>query len=242
MLALGAGLLAGCAHKSDLEIREGGYTRVFTPQVPVFLSGPAAVLLTNTPGFTARVTFQGDELVTGRRPIEGDLFGRAGKLLFAPKQGDPSAKKAHQTGFSYLWDVASSSGYVFSEALQAYAPVSSNLQATNLVTGPSQAASAHQVTIFMNNGSSTSFRVEAEPNHQGLPSRIQSLTSAPPISVTLSKIHLQPPPPDLFSPPDGFSKYASPEAMADELAARQHNLRRGGYTPEPTPGSEGTRR
>jgi hypothetical protein len=231
LVAVGAGWLAGCAHKPDLDIREGGYTRVFTPQVPVFLSGPAAVLLTNTPGFTARVTFQGDELVTGRGPVEGDLFGRGSKLFFAPKQGDPAAKKARDTGFSYLWDVSASSGYIFSEALQAYAPVSSSLRPTNVVIGTAQTG-ARDATVNLDNGSSASFRIEADSGHKGLPFRIQSLTSSPPISLTLSKIRLQPPPPDLFAPPDGFSKYPTPEALADELAARQQNLRRRGHAPE----------
>jgi hypothetical protein len=59
----------------------------------------------------------------------------------------------------------------------------------------------------------------------GFPVRIQSQKAAL-LTLNFSKIHLEAPAAAVFSPPDGFSKYATPEAMADELAAREHNLRR----------------
>jgi hypothetical protein len=39
---------------------------------------------------------------------------------------------------------------------------------------------------------------------------------------------MQAPPEQIFALPSDFSKYPTAEALADELAARQHNLRRGG--------------
>ena len=47
-----------------------------------------------------------------------------------------------------------------------------------------------------------------------------------PLAVSLSNIRLEVPPEEVFIPADDFNKYPNPEAMADELAARQRNLRR----------------
>jgi hypothetical protein len=62
---------------------------------------------------------------------------------------------------------------------------------------------------------------------RGLAVQFRSLSNSNPRIVTLSKIRPQVPAQELFAPPDGFSRYSSPEAMADEIAARQRNLRRG---------------
>ena len=46
------------------------------------------------------------------------------------------------------------------------------------------------------------------------------------MTLTITDIKLSPPPEDAFARPDDFAKYSSPEEMADEVVARQHNLHR----------------
>jgi len=222
-LGLAAVFGGGCAHGKGREQRE--FTRVYTPQIPVFLSGPAAVLLTNSDGFSARATLRGDSAFPGSALVEGELLGRGSKLVFAPREGGQENKQLRLGGFSYIWDVASGTGFVLSEALQGYAPVASGLRVTNLVYEPG-GSPPKEVTALMNDGSKAVFRVWPNEARKELPAHIEARGN-PSMALSLAKIKLQPPAPDLFLPPDSFSKYATAEALADELAVRQHNLGRG---------------
>lgn len=227
LFGLGALLAGGCAHGPETE--HGAFVRVYTPQVPVFLSGPAAVLLTNTGGFSARVTDRGDSAFPGSESVEGELLGRGTTLIFAPRETGPEDKQLRVGGFSYIWDVASGSGYVLSDALQAYAPVASTLRVTNMVFGAGENDS-REATTLMNDGTKAVFRIwPADPRKQ-FPSRIEGRTR-PPFTLTFGKVRLEPPAADLFRPPDGFAKYPTAEALADEIAVRQHNYRRGAREP-----------
>ena len=58
----------------------------------------------------------------------------------------------------------------------------------------------------------------------GLPLRIACATGGTPLTLNLSKIRRDPPPNDLFLPPDGFTKYPSAEALMLELMARGESL------------------
>ncbi len=220
-------LAGGCAHGPETE--HGAFVRVYTPQVPVFLSGPAAVLLTNSTGFSARVTDRGDSAFPGSEAVEGELLGRGTTLIFAPRETGPEDKQLKVGGFSYIWDVASGSGYVLSDALQGYAPVASTLRVTNTVFGAGENDS-REATILMNDGSKALFRIwPADPRKQ-FPTRVEGRTR-PPLTLTFAKVRLEPPAADLFKPPEGFTKYATAEALADEIAVRQHNYRRGAREP-----------
>jgi hypothetical protein len=218
-----------------LDEREKGFTSVFTPRAPAFFTGAACVLLTNAGPFSARVTVQTEGLDERERNFSGQLLGRGSKLLFAPDPAESSRKQQRAGGFGFLWDIAENRGYVLSDALQAYAPISSNLQVTNLVFSPVQAApekfgghlcEAALATVAKADGTAVSFEVLKAADLNGFPVRIHSHSNSPPLTLTFSKIRLETPGADVFVPPEGFSKYSSPEALVDELAARQHNLRR----------------
>ena len=77
-LATAAALLAGCASGWKVFYRAGDETP------PVFLTGPAAVLLTNVEGFSAKLTVSMPGADGGRRAMTGDLLGRQGALVFQP--------------------------------------------------------------------------------------------------------------------------------------------------------------
>src|SRR6516162_10177879 len=82
-LAALALLAAGCSHSRKAE--ESGFTRAFAPQPPAFLNGPACVLLTNSGGFSARLTLETEDMVAHQNGGSGQLFSQGSKLFFAPE-------------------------------------------------------------------------------------------------------------------------------------------------------------
>lgn len=225
---LGLLLLAGCAGQSAFDKPELVFTRIFTPQVPEFLSGPAGALLTNTSGFSARATFESYPPQAPKvETMEGELLGNGSLLLFAPRSSDsPGSKDLELGGFSFIWDVATGSGFVLSEALQAYAPVASSVKVDKVAIagGPRGEQSG---VVSLNNGSEWLFSFSrSDPG--ALPTRISSVTNSPPFTLKLARTRREAPPASLFAPPPDFAKYATPERLADELAARKNNLRRRG--------------
>jgi hypothetical protein len=235
------GMLAtGCASRRD-SARQGGFMRVFTPQPPSFLTSRAAVLLTNWPGFSAQVEVQAGGSPGQERNSSGQLFGRGSKLLYAPVSGEGSDTRRQPAGYSFIWDVAENRGYVLSEALQGYAPVSSSLRVTNVDVGTSktgaQKFAGHPcdsvtATARTADGVAAEFELLRAMDLNGFPVRIQGDGKTSPFTLSFSKVRLEAPPTALFSPPSDFTKYISPETMADELAGRQNNLKR--KTNEPT--------
>jgi hypothetical protein len=222
-------LLAGCSHRDGPGGRGGAMVGVISVQVPVFLNGPMNVLLTNAGGFSARAVVQGDAAFS--RETTGQLLCRGSKILFAP---DPGTDKAAALGaFIFIWDASESRGFVLSESLQAYAPVSTTLRATNLLlragtAGPEKfdghTCEPQEALVRMSDGATAAFRALRAGDLNGFPVHIGSTSSS--LALTLSKVRFELPSTDLFSPPDSFSKFNSPEAMADELASRQRNFRR----------------
>jgi hypothetical protein len=226
----GALLLAtGCAHDRSSE------RQVINPRLPVFLGGAASLLLTNGGGFSARLTEQLGVSTTPESQWSGQLLGQGAKLRFEPEAKGSADKAQRVAGFSFLWDVAEGRGYILSETLQGYAPLSPSLRATNVVRQANRAASqrleGHScdlevATVQRSDGSGVGFQVWRATDLGGLPMRIATVTNAAPLTLSLSRVRLEPMPPEVFAVPNGFTKYASLEAMLTELTVRQHNLRR----------------
>ena len=236
-------LLIGCSHRESFEARERGLTAVKTPHPPIFFTGPSCVLLTNPAGYSARVSVQTEGISERERNFSGQLLGLGTKLLFAPDPNANSDKRGPNGGFSFIWDVSENRGFVLSEALQAYAPISSNIRITNLTVSAASSApqkiAGHtcelaEATVKKDDGGSASFELLRATDLKGVPLKISSGTNSIPLTITLAKIRLESPGAEVFAPPDGFTMYSSTEAMADELAARQQNLRRK-HIEEPLP-------
>lgn len=234
------GLIAGCSSGPDPVTGGSGFTRVYTPQPPLFVNGSMAVLLTNASGFSARAVLTEAAPAFQSQPVTGQLLGREGKLLFAPDPTDTEDRTSRRAGFSFLWDVKDNSGYLLCEVLQGCAPRSSSLRVTNVITRSSQAApervdghpcELERVEVRMNDGGTRHFEVWRALDLQGLPVRISATNSAAPVTLTLSRIRLAAPAAEVFVVPDGFTTYSSAEALVDEVAARQLNLRRKGPLP-----------
>ena len=216
-------LLSGCSHSREDELREAGVVGTYAAEPPTFLTGPMGVLLTNGSGYSAHATIQNESLGAAQGATAGQLFCRGGKLLFAPASTESKKKKARGGGFAFIWDVGKGSGYVLSGALQAYAPVSSSVHATNVVKQTQGAVGA--ASVQMSDGTTANFQVSPS-SVPGVAAQVSAMGARLPLAVSLSNIRLEVPPEEVFIPADDFNKYPNPEAMADELAARQRNLRR----------------
>jgi hypothetical protein len=238
LLALIGMLAAGCG--SDRPDGPSGFRgAVFAPPPPGFLSGPLALFLTNSDGFIGRVTCETKS--SGDKPdrFSGQLLGRGTMLLFAPDLSAAEGKRYRGAGLGFIWDVQQHNGFLLSEILQAYAPISSKVFFTNMVLQPGAAQSQPEkldghacrqevATVSLNDGSVIGFDVWRALDLKEFPVRIASVPPATPMTFSMSKIRLEAPSADVFQPPSGFTKYESAEAMLDELAARQQNLRRRG--------------
>ena len=222
---------------------------IHPPEPPVFLSGPMALLLTNADGFRARVTLETRSssnrlaALPGRRSglevLAGELLGRGSKLLFTSGAGGSGGKGAGAGANTFIWDVAQNRGFILSEPLQGYAPISSSARFTNLVlkTRPDnstprkvagQRCDPQEAIVTSSDGVAAVFQVWRAADLKGLPLQISSAAGPATISLSFSKIRLEVPPSDVFLPPDSFTKYDNPEAMMTELAARQQDIRRTG--------------
>lgn len=242
-LCLGLGVLvlallaAGCSHSRGAA-RQAAYLSIYTPEPPAFLTGPATVLLTNTGGFSAHASVQTETFSQGEKVRSGELLGRGSKLFFAPQQAEPVQKHSRPGGFAFIWDVAERRGYVLSDALQGYAPFAlsaASPQATNVVLQANPAASERfaghptqpaEATVQMSNGSTDRFHLLRATDLNGFPVQLSAATNAVPLVLSFSKIRLESPAAGLFAPPEGFTRYDTPQAMADELFIRRHNLNR----------------
>lgn len=202
-------------------------TRIPTP--PDFITGPASALFTNSDGFSALVTVDSLATASGKKTPAGRLVGRGGQLLYTAKDSD----------YTFLWDVAQHSGYVLSGSLQGYAPFSIQTQVTSFTTtseaaGPaSDKVDGHhgheaQVSVGMSDGTMAKFTSWRASDLAGLPVHILAVTPAPPLEIHLTQARKENINPEIFQPPDGFTRFSSVEAMMLEKGSRSASIRNGG--------------
>jgi hypothetical protein len=82
------------------------------------------------------------------------------------------------------------------------------------------------VAVASSDASSTLFRVWRAEDLKDFPLRIATATNAAPRTLSFSKVRLEAPRSELFSPPQAFTKYQSADAMMGELLLRRQNLKR----------------
>ncbi len=189
---------------------------------PPFLMGPAAALLVNTNGYSARVTLDLPAAAGKVHSFSGQLLCSGSRLLFAPSGGDRI----------FMWDVRQHGGFILSEALQGYAPISTPTQITNFVTAAEaatptvNAVNGHpghesEVAVASDDGSTVKFAVWSAADLDDFPVRIRSLNAPVPFTLNLLELRTEQLAAKLFLPPEDFTPYASAAAMTSELAARK---------------------
>ena len=239
LLVLAVALATGCSH-TKRQSRGASIEVQPAPLPPLFLNGPMALLLTNTGGFRAHVVLNNGASTQARPLAAGELMCRGSKLLFAPAPAGKSKnerKKAGGADSAFIWDVRENRGWVINDPLQAYAPVSSSREFTNVATAVTQpgtapekinghSCQADQVIVMGTDGTPTVFQVWRAPDLHGLPLRINCPSTGAPLILTLSNARIETLPANLFQPPTGFTKYDSSEAIMAELFLRKHNLNR----------------
>jgi hypothetical protein len=195
------------------------------------------LLLTNADGFRARAVCESTAPSGATQRTAGELMVRGSKLLFAPEAIKVGKKQPHPEDSAFVWDVSENRGYVLSDPMQAFAPVSSTRQFTNVTVGTARNRTSperfegHQcqgleVTVTASDAVATVLEVWRATDLKGIPLRIHCPSNGAPLILTLSKIRLEAVPNDLFLPPNGFTKYKSPEEMMTEMALRRVNLSR----------------
>jgi hypothetical protein len=205
-----------------------------------------ALLLTNAEGFRAHVALTGGSAGRPGESVAGELMSRRDKLLFAPEPAATGGKRARAEDFSFIWDVSEGRGFMLNGPLQGYAPVAAKTRFTNVVasaariTSPPEKVAGHpcqqaEVKVCSSDGTATVLCVWRATDLKGVPLRITGAPPGTPPALNFSKVRMESPPDDLFLPPDGFTKYASAEAMMTELTMRQQNhKRKPGYEPPPS--------
>jgi hypothetical protein len=226
LLAGLAALVSGCASKPNIYAKGGSAEML--PKLTDVMTGAVGVLLTHKKDYSADFVIKFEDANGKPSPVAGQLLVRGGKLRL-----EAVFDKSMTAGdVGVIWDAGADQGFVFSEDLQAFAPVYKAVRFTNLVTqvvsSSIERIQSHPVekanlTFKCNDGRAISFQTFSAQDLGGLPMQVSSLNTFPSFTMTLSNIRLEMPAEELFLPPDGFTRYANEEAMLNELGIRQQS-------------------
>jgi hypothetical protein len=220
----------GCMHTKKESLRDNE-ARIL-PRLMAVITGPAALLLTNTPGFQAEYELSFDDQSKAPAKPLGLLLVRGAKIEVT--LGGAHGKSGRGGPFAVVWDAVAREGYVSSEALQGYAPLGGAVGFSNFVeqreSGGPQQLEGRLVEKVMaiatgTNGEHLSWELASEVEHGHLPVEIHSLQGEPNFTLTLTKIQDSVPPEEMFARPVDFTKYANEEALLTELEIRQQEYR-----------------
>ena len=231
-LAAVAALVAGCANG-----RQNGFAadraESLPPQVTAVATGPVARLLTNHSAYQADFSLTLANDADPALLLSGRLFVSGGKIRLEAALKNPGGRALKENDFGLIWDAAANQGYVFSEALQGYAPIESVVRFTNLLTQtlgpPAEHIDGHpvdqaNVTVFCSNGEIASFHRLTAHDLDDLPLRVKSLNRPQPFVLALTKLQRGAVAEELFLPPVDFTKYENEAAMLTELGLRQQGV------------------
>jgi hypothetical protein len=227
LLVLAVSVLASCFS------RPKELYRISDARPPDFLAGPAALLLTNVTGFSAKLTASISSDNGVPRTMAGDLLGREGSLIFQPQSAVKGKRARSEGGMFFIWNETAQAGFVLSDPLQAYAQTAMTVQPTNVVLDATGAveeeANGHpcrriEAVVQSSDGSTEHFKVWEAEDAKFFPVRIRTSPGPREMVLNFYELRLELPAPQLFSPPDGFTKYNSPMALMNELIVRQSAL------------------
>lgn len=222
-------VLAGCASAHRDEALATNRAVLAAPAVVSVLTGPESVLLTNLDELTARATFTLNDAPDGPSSVSGDLLVSHGKIAF---RSDRVGKQI--TGqFEVVWDTTAAAGWVISEDLQGFAPISTTNRFQILQREVDPASGAMQadhpvqtaiVTLYCPAGPMIRRRVWQAADLNSLALRIETADSSASPALSLQSVRPQAPTTTLFHSPDDLTKYPDVTALLNELLARQHSV------------------
>jgi hypothetical protein len=224
LLCLATAFFCGCASR-----HAGPVYRAGDEVPPGFLTGPVAMVLTNLGGFSAHVISTITAPDEPPQTRSGELLGREGVLLFQPTLALKGKRKQTEGGLFFIWDEKMHSGYVMSEALQAYAPISplvvraARLNFTQ--EGVQEEIDGHpchrrEALVELDDGRKERMTLWEADDDKHFPVRIEAMKGIERMTLNFSEVRLEYPAQELFLPPDGFTSYASATAMMNELIVR----------------------
>lgn len=224
--------LCGCLHHKAPAGRPEEETLL--PTLRTLFTGPCALALTNGGAFEAQCQICLNPAAEKPRFLPGVLCIRGSQVrleTLPPKSKSPSLLE-----FGIIWDTRANTGFVFSEALQAYAAISSAPPFTNsaqIATSDKEKMNGHTVdhataTFAGPSGQTLVMQLIRARDAQNIPLSMSSAAEPHPFLVTLDKIQFLNPPDSLFLPPDGFTKYPTEAALVGELVDRQQSVFGGG--------------
>jgi len=225
---LAAAFIVGCASRHAGPVYHAG-----DENPPDFLVGPVAVVLTNLNGFSAHITSTIASPEGPGRAQSGELLGRDGKLIFQPTLHVKGKRARAEGGLFFIWDETKHSGYVLSEALQAYAPLKSDAGTASQLTITKEGIEAtinghpcHQcrAVVALDNGTDAHLVLWQADDLRHFPVRIEGVKGPDHVTLDFSEIRQEAPGQELFLPPDGFTAYASSIALMNELIVRDSIL------------------
>jgi hypothetical protein len=220
LVFVGLGIFGGgCASDPDKEFGKE-LMRIVPAEPPTFLTAEVASLF-GAANFSARVEVQ--KGLPGSGPaMLGELSGRNGSLFFVADH--QRGKRGLAGGLSALWHAPSQTAYLFNEPLLGYAPIrhsGTNGPVEVTQVGEEEMAGERCRKSVISNGAVPTLIVWRSIAKQDLPIRVQGTNSSPGVTVTLSRVRMEAPPPQLFELPTGFKAYASTDEMMSELVRRR---------------------
>jgi hypothetical protein len=227
-LCLTAALISGCSSRHPGPLYHAG-----DENPPDFLGAPVTVVLTNLNGFSAHIVSTKTAPGSSPKTTSGDLLGREGRLVFQPTLPIKGKKMQREGGLFFIWDETRDSGYVLSEALQGYAPIKSEIEPPSLLGITNQdiqeivdghPCHRYQAAVQLDDGSQRHFTLWEADDVSHFPVRIEGDDGPEHMTWDFSDIRLEYPSQELFSPPDGFTLYASSVNMMNELILRDATL------------------
>ena len=232
-IVLATALLAGCASEKR---KEAALAHMGDETPPDFLTGPASAVLTGFDGFSADVVATSPSS-PGAPTAAGQVIERQGRLIFQP-MSTAKVKKGRivRGGMFFIWDSVGQRGYVVSEALQGYAPMTAWCQITNVAPESKEAVSeevnghpCHRLEkrVALSDGSTARLTEWSADDLNRFPVRVRTERGGRQETVDFSEVRLDVPAPELFVPPGGFTQYASAAALISELIIRESSFKTG---------------
>jgi len=230
--------LVGCANQ-EVELYRDRRSPDFERSAALsFFNGELNALFTNTQGFKAYLTVEtvAGSFTNNSPRVSGELWGRDGKLLFIPTLSGKRHKYTGTAGTTFLWDNGTGSGYAINDLLQGFAPLPRPANYTNgtlerriTVLGAenvgNQPCQKIRVTTIFDENNTNSLLAWRASSLNGFPLQIQTGLESNANLVKFSKVRFETPPADVFSLPEGLTRYETVDAMLYELARREGEVR-----------------